>query len=610
MCGFIVAFKSGTFPEGFSKQLDESLLKMLHRGPDRTQVWQSQNVLMGFNRLSIVDLSENSDQPIEFDNIKLVMNGELYNYLEIRAELVQQGLKFKSSGDAEVFAAAISAWGPELALQKARGMWSLVAYNKLDKSILVARDRLGIKPLWWARKDDVLVFSSEIKSIQTLFPTFKQKNYGVVSSFLLHGSLDEDNSTFFQGISAFPKGCYLTTKSPRSFKPIPFWELDHSVKEEALSLEELRSVFKETMSVHMRSDVPIGLALSGGIDSTAIASFAKEDRDLECFSLIHPAAQDESPYIDSTVKNWGLKHSYVDCADVESVETIDFLLEKLDQPFKAVQTLYQFGLRKAAAQQGIKVFLTGDGADEVFGGYTKCVLPFLKGLILSRHYKQAYETSFQFREFVGLPPATIAGNAIKGIVKSGLGIQAKLQRPEVHKYLSSDLLAHADNYFPPEHLAQPNNLKSFLRNRLIVTPIPYWLRTDDGISMAVSMENRVPFLDHQLLDQVFRVKEREYLKRGENKTILRDMVAGLIPEQILQSKKKYQRPGSTARFVFDVLWKEIADTLGSAPVSQGLFSNKLSADSFLRDRDARKNAGFWFRSFLVNRWQTVCLDQQ
>jgi asparagine synthase (glutamine-hydrolysing) len=242
MCGILAAAKLA--PES-DRAFEAALLLQRHRGPDGQRVLRLGESMLGFARLSIIDLSECSMQPIRHQHITLVMNGEIYNYLELRTRLASEGAEFTSHGDAEALAAAIAHWGPERAFREARGMWACVAHDARTGSLYASRDRVGIKPLWWANTRDGLVFSSEIKSLLALDPAMREIDVETASAFVAHGVLDEHDRSFYRHIRSFTAGHWAEIRpQDHSIQSRPFWELNLEASAKPQSIDELRSCLR------------------------------------------------------------------------------------------------------------------------------------------------------------------------------------------------------------------------------------------------------------------------------------------------------------------------------------------------------------------------------
>ncbi len=552
-----------------------------HRGPDNIKFLNLDNALFGFCRLSIIDLSQKSNQPVKYKNITLMLNGEIYNYIELSQELKKYGFKFKSKGDSEVMAAAILFWGAEKAFKKARGMWAIVAYDNIEKKIIVSRDRLGIKPLWFFKNNDSLIFSSEIKSILHLFPEAKQINNNTLSKYLIDGELDTNYDSFFKKIFAFPRGSFISEKNKHinlDFKK--YWSLKNGNKNKDFE-NSIKNEIDNTMKLHLRRDVKLGVALSGGFDSTLISYFTKSDKNIFYYSVLPPDATNESENINQTVKQWSLNHKYTDCEDVENLETIDFIIKKMDQPFKSSKTLYQYAIRKQASRDGIKVFLTGDGADEVFAGYSNCVIPYLSKFLIKGNFLTFIKKSYELQEFSETKPLKLCYLTFRNL-------------------FTRELLKRKNEPISKINLT----LKGHLKYRLFEEGIPYWLRVEDAISMMNSLETRVPFLDHRLIEEAFNVNESHFFENGFNKSLLRK-ICTFLPKHIVKPKIKLQRPGSTKRIIFDVLGNVAEECFRK----DRLIISKEDLQRFKVDKQNRKNAQYWFRVLLALRWIEIFIKK-
>lgn len=605
MCGILAAAK---LPPESERAFEAALMLQRHRGPDGQRMERFGPSVLGFARLSIIDLSECSMQPFHHRHVTLVMNGEIYNYLELRERLAQEGAEFTSHGDAEALAAAIAHWGPERAFREARGMWACVAHDARTQTLYAARDRVGIKPLWWANTKDGLVFSSEVKSILEIDPAMREVDVDTASAFIADGVLDEHDRSFYKHIRSFTAGHWAEIRpEDRSVRSRPFWELDLNSSDKQQSIEALRECLAKTVALHMQADVPVGLTLSGGLDSTILCHDAMQAGNLACYSLDHPVANAENHIIDETVKLWGLKHKYVPCADAESVGCIDELLRLMDQPFRATQTLYQYAIRKTAAADGVRVLITGDGADEVFGGYTEAVPHAIAGQLRLGKEAEAGALAEGMSSFTGKTAAALLARArvILADNEAGRNPVARVPAFDASPYLTAKAVKAVPTPFDTP-LFPSRNLKEYLAYRLFKTPMPYWLRVEDGTSMGVSIETRVPFLDHVLIEAAFAWPEEEFLAGFKNKSLLRRAGEGSLPDHVANQAKKYQRPGSTQRLVFQSLPQEILATFDAADPA-GILETKACREAFARELAAGQtaDADFWFRAFMYLRWSLL-----
>lgn len=579
MCGILFYLPKQT-PSINPEKFKSALSLQRHRGPDDLEVQKVSSALFGFVRLSIVDLSSAANQPIQYQNLTLIINGELYNYLELKSELLQFGYTFTSTGDSEVFAASIAHWGLEEALKKFRGMWAAAVYNAQTQQFYIVRDRFGIKPLYYWETDEHIIFSSEIKSFFKLgYDTLRLKK-DKIADFLYKGSLDEDLNTFYQDIYKVPPGHYSVLENNTS-APIKFqsyWDVTFN-ETQKFHPEALNEIIDESMKIHLRSDARISLALSGGVDSTIIANYARHIKDADFISSAHSssgmlgtqstkAGDIEKNSIDKNVSHYQLKHRYIDTTHAEHIDSLDFILSKLDEPIKSATTIYQYGLRKDAANHGSKVMLTGDGADEIFAGYPKCVPPYMADLITQKKYGLFLEKCFSLSTFYGFSPV--------------------------------QLFHHSLRY--KKHNTEQPFLKTMLAKRLFSSPIPYWLRVEDGISSAVSLETRIPFLDHKLYEYVVNAETNAFLGRCKNKHMLRESMKETLPPHISNQTLKLGRPGNDQTLIFGQ-WKETAiEMFNTIAKTYGLLDSAHSCEQFIEDAQNGKNDRFWIRAFILHRW--------
>jgi asparagine synthase (glutamine-hydrolysing) len=599
MCGILVSVNNACHDRHLFLQALEVLN---HRGPDSSAVLQINQHYFGFVRLEIIDCNNRSMQPFKYGNTTLIINGEIYNYRELKQELKSCGVDFQTEGDAEVAAAAIEVWGAVEAFKKFSGMWSLVAHDSRDNTLTISRDRLGMKPLWWVKSGEGFIFSSEIKSLIKLNPELISINHHLENQFLVMGVQGENNHSLYKNIEAVPPGNYVKINEKTSelqFKP--YWKIVASELKK-FDVEVLEDLLEKVMYEHLSCDVGIGLALSGGVDSSIIAEYLKKyNINANFYSLSHPIADLERPLIKKTVDDLKLQHEFINTMHVENLETIDAVIKSIDQPFRATQTLYQYAIRKAAKKDGVKVLLTGDGADEVFGGYSYSVPYAIAGLLKREKLSEAESMAISMSEFTGATSRALMDSA-KSVLIESRNHFAYLKR--VPKVENRDYLSWVSPLDCGTEVYGINSLKSFLSLRLNKTPIPYWLNVEDGISMKNSIETRLPFLDHRLIDYAFSVDEKYFFNNGVNKSMLRSAAKKYIPMHISAQRVKFQRPGSAENFVFGRMFDEILEVIANSDIEY--INRDKCIDGLLRDRRNldQANADFWFRMFTLCRWRT------
>jgi asparagine synthase (glutamine-hydrolysing) len=516
---------------------------MDHRGPDSNGVYLgghgAQVLAVGHNRLSIIDLTDCAAQPMRSADGRyvLIYNGEVYNYKEIAQQLEPGDLEEHSTGDTAVVLASLLRWGPA-AFEKFNGMWSLVLHDTWEGTLLISRDRFGKKPLYYFQDGDAFYLASEVKAILAAAGRRFAINPRVAIPFLTRGLLDTSNETFFEGILQFPAASWQRLQldsSPRIGEDtIRFWrhpvELAHPPEPGAVSPAAIRELFVDSVRLRLRSDVPLGVLLSGGIDSSAIVGAIGAMGMLDNVTVLSVVSDDpastEEPFIDIMSRHAGVATHKLNVSDDPQA-----LLDRVpdccwhnDQPLAAVSWLAHMGLMGRAADLGIKVLLTGQGADEQLGGYNKFLWFHLQELARAGRFGAVARTLTQFSR---------NSNTLREFSVS-----------EAMRYVGSRRLS-TDTFIAAAHRDTDTvqlGLQGSYAHRewidLTRTSIPVLLHVEDRLSMSRSIEMRVPFLDYRLVELLARVPASEKFEGGWTKSIFRKAIAGLVPDEIRYRKDK------------------------------------------------------------------------
>ena len=502
------------------------ILKLqLHRGPDGQGIWNSGNgrISIGHNRLAIIETSPIGAQPwMEHDpQIILSWNGEIYNYLELRDELVKEGIVFQSKTDTEVISKGYLIWGESL-FSKLKGMFAIIIFDQKKDALLFARDRLGIKPLYYARKFDFIAFGSEVKSLRKLSHEFSTINSDMENLFLSNGSVIYKDQTFYKNIFAVEPGYYgIVDCKTLKMEFCKYWDLElENSKYINLDTYDLRASFADVVAMHMRSDVPICTSLSGGLDSTIITATVSTDtkQKIETFSVVWPDQPElnEAIWVEEVVKYFNLNNIQVTLEIGEFQQLVDAVLNIQDEPFASSTVLAQYVLYRKISEHNFKVVLDGQGADEVFLGYQSLVPLLMRHKIRYLHlwdFACNLINLYKFRLDMSVDFAWL-----KNFLKTILTPRKYLRRISGYKNLNElDSLRL--------HLIKDGNLESLLKYL-------------DRNSMAFSIEARVPFLDHTLVERVFNSDPDLSLKNGKLKNQLREAFKDLIPEAIYNRRSK------------------------------------------------------------------------
>jgi asparagine synthase (glutamine-hydrolysing) len=544
MCGFIgcVHDKSQVFSDGQKQQFENMNTLITHRGPDDDGYFYDSHVQFGFRRLSIIDI-ESGHQPLQFENERywIIFNGEIYNYVELREELLAEGLTFATSSDTEVIIALYSHL-KEKAVEKLRGMFAFVIWDKLEKTLYGARDPFGIKPFFYFDDGEKTFFASEKKSILLALQN-DVLNYDSLQHYLTYQFVPEPY-TMSEGISKLEPGHYFTKKIGSEMEIKRYWKASfHPVrKSENDFVKEIRDVLFDSVKIHMRSDVPVGSFLSGGIDSSIIASIAKEFHpSIKTFSVgFDHNGFSEIDVAKETADKLGVENiSYVITPE-EYMNEVPKIMWHMDDPLAdpACVPLY-FVAREA--RKHVTVVLSGEGADELFGGYNIYREP--QDLEIFNKIPQVGKAFL--RLLAKIMPEGMRG---KSFIERGL-------TPLEERYIGNakmfselekrDLLNTYNKGLDFTNITKPLYKESEGYDpvdRMQYIDIHTWMRGDillkaDKMTMAHSLELRVPFLDKEVFDVASKIPTSLKTADGTTKYVLRKAAEGIVPEHVLNRKK-------------------------------------------------------------------------
>lgn len=518
-----------------------------HRGPNNqssyiknSEIW---NIGLAHQRLSIIDLKDESNQPM-FHNDQgiIIFNGEIYNYLEIKDELIQEGYNFKTNSDTEVLLVCLHHFGIEQALDRLNGMWSFIWYNIQDEKIYMCRDRMGVKPLHYYINGDNIFFSSEIKTILEMSGDKFGLNLQKVGEYLVQSLLATNEDTFFEGIYRLKPGTYAEfdlTSSKVNIDIKEYWSLkiqEESILDEEKTIQEIRDILTDSIKLRLRSDVPVGVLLSGGIDSSAITAISKEvletnSEGLNIFSAVSDNKKyDESHYIDLVANHLNISVNKVnlDFGPEEAVNLLDKVNWHNDEPVGSFSNVAHYLLMRKAHELGITVILSGQGADEILCGYRKYVGFYIQQLVSEKRYSLAIKKFLEFKR--------------QGTVVNQFTFrEAKRYLPNALKSKEINILGEkVKNSFTPVNVGIGKNKEVRARQIADVRrfSVPVLTHYEDRMSMAWSREIRVPFLDYRLVEKLVSLPIEYKLKNGWTKYILRKAIEPILPSEIVWRKDK------------------------------------------------------------------------
>ena len=624
MCGI----NGIAFSRKSKRQIDRRALEAMrdvqfHRGPDDGGMFIEENVGLGHRRLSIVDVSHGA-QPMfnEDGSLVIIYNGEIYNHADYREELEAKGHVYQTHCDTETILHLYEEYGAKC-VEKLRGMFAFAIWNRREKTLFIARDRLGVKPLYYVHDSDGnLFFGSEIKTLLEANALKPELNYNALPDQLAnHGtSFDE---TLFKNVKRLLPGHSLFWQDG-NLRIEEFWDVKFEPKHEETSdaefIEEWREMFKHSVKLRLMADVPLGMFLSGGIDSSAICAMMAEmvDEPIKTFSVgFDEREANEFEYARIVAKAYNTEHHEITITPEQFFAELPNLVWHEDEPIGFIASVPLYFVSRLA-QKHVKVVLTGEGSDEILAGYGR----YAKAVSLLQ-YGEKYES--------------LTPNFVRQIVKSGASLfGGKLSRTFLtrqsdienlfldnfavfSKAMQKNLLSNETKarieeqnpYFYQNKWLEKTDAKDVLDKLLYVDTKTYLhelLMKQDQMSMAASIESRVPFLDHKLVELTAQMPVNMKLRGRETKFLLREAMKGILPDAILtRSKMGFPVPvGNWFRHEFRHIVDEYV--LSERSLSRGIFNN-----DFVREIVAKHNAGenhderVWF---LVNFeiWQRRFFD--
>lgn len=553
MCGFS-AIADRTITNVQAREYTEAMLNaMAHRGPDARGIENYGPITLGHNRLSVIDLSEAANQPMVRDHLAIVFNGEVYNYVELRRELEGDGATFTTGSDTEVVLQAYRTWG-SACVQRFIGMWAFAIWDSRQSVLFCSRDRFGIKPFHYAVNQGRLYIASEIKALRKTPLVSSTLNSDQIARGLYVGWMHHWNETYFADVQALPAGHNLLWKNNAvhieqystiltgSLSPLSFAE--HA--------EQFRELFIDSIRLTSRRDVPMGVCLSGGLDSTSIAcalAAATNEHQIKTFTAYYTGTGDvdERPYIDHVLRTYPqIQPYYISPTDVQVAEAMERIVAMMDAPIPSSSYISQYFVMQLAAEHGVKVVLDGQGSDEIMGGYMHSMYRVIADLLRDGHPIRAvteWQAHTKRQHYSLTKRASVLAKSVLTLLRDEhdlYSLEFRHTYPWVMNSHPSTISLRLEN-------PHGSRLNTFLYNLMYVTLLPTLLHTEDLNSMAFSIESRVPFLDHRLVQFCFSLPNEHKVHKGETKRILRAAMRGLVPDAVLDRKDKtgFITPGHT-----------------------------------------------------------------
>lgn len=534
------------------EQLEKMMTALAHRGPEGSGSWENNNreVLFGHRRLSIIDLTEKGEQPLHYlDRYTIIHNGEIYNYIELKEDLQKDGYTFRSATDTEVIAAAFDKWRGEC-VDRFDGMFAFAVWDEKEKSFFAARDRFGEKPFYYSFEKEVLVFASEMKALWAAGVP-RVPNQKMLFNFITIGYTDnplEPGETFFENIFQLPPATTLTyTTNTRELILEKYWDLDpefenRNITEEE-AIEEFTNLFTTSVKRRLRSDVPVGTSLSGGLDSSSVAATINQLQILHYqphgFTASFPGYEkDESGPAGVIARKFNMQQFMVTPSAEDLLNQWAHLCHHQEEPFGSASVYAQYKVFEMAKQQNIKVLLDGQGADEILAGYTRYFKWYWQELFRKRKLRRSGELvaareagikeSFGFKNMIASYFPDFATIVIE---------QQYLVKATGHEDLTKEfvrLQSKEAYYTAPSYFT----LNGALYFNTITHGLGELLRYADRNAMAHGCEVRLPFLSHDLVEFVFSLPATFKIRKGRTKWLLRESMKDRLPSSIINRTDK------------------------------------------------------------------------
>ena len=607
MCGISIII------DRCNKSIDDSSIqsineKISHRGPDDAGYYFGTNFAFGHRRLSILDLSSAGHQPMQRDHLCISYNGEIYNYIELRQELKELGHSFISGSDTEVILTAYRQWGDEC-FSRFNGMWALAIHDSIRNEIIFCRDHFGIKPLYYTLTKGFFLAGSEIKQFTAIDEFKASLNKVVAANFLTYGLLNYSEETFFENVKELRGGHYLRYNlSTHQFSLAQWYNLSNAAIPIADSYEQarqkVRSLFVDSVKLRMRSDVRVGSCLSGGIDSSSIVSIIHSQKlanpDFATITSCYENKKfDEQIFSDLVTEStkFSSKKVFPILNDLLDKGHLDKIIYHQDQPFSGASHYSEYKVFEEASKNKLIVMQDGQGSDEYLCGYGEFYVAGIAELLLSFRFRKAF--------------LFFKTKAVQKRISVSKEVTQFLFSFFIHDLIKSIKLVFGKgnpSWLTPQwHALAGKSLKTPLKNirdlsicEIETLSIPYQLHSEDRNSMLFSIESRLPFLDHRLVEYCIGLPSLYKISPEYTKAILRDAI-GELPEPIKNRKDKMGFVAPDAEWMLKN-HKRIKEELRTIVRKSEIFSDQLlvAFDKFVEGK--RIYDPIFFRALSLSRF--------
>jgi asparagine synthase (glutamine-hydrolysing) len=607
--------------------LDRMTETLAHRGPDDHGTHIDGDLGIGHQRLSIIDLTSAGHQPMPNDDASLwiTYNGEIYNYIELREELRSLGVVFRSNCDTEVLLKAYERWG-ESCVERLNGIWAFAIWDAHRQTLFCSRDRFGVKPFHYAQSGMDFIFGSEIKALLASGHVPAEPNDAVVHRYLTLNITHTDGQTFFKSVRELPAAHNLTvTRS--GIQITRYWDLPSvddvaSERSDEEWIANYGHLLSDSTRLQMRSDVPVGCCLSGGLDSTSLVRLTADLSPLamQTFTsyLNHASYDEREPVNEFSGQMGDAIESHLVSPDLDTwFDELPRVIWHHDEPHVGFTAPAQWEVMRLAHETGVKVLLDGQGADESLGGYNFFVESLVADMINSGDLTGAYRTLRQFEDRRGTGLVAGAGRSLRA------GLRAWRSRDELYRLestvarrhlpLSGEWIRQVGPAHVPTIYRGGSKLESEIATSLQITMLPALLTYEDRASMAFSIESRVPYLDHRLVELAFSLPRHLRVEGARTKVVLRRLMEGNLPSQIVDARLKKAFGTPYQLWFSDSLRESARDVLGDRRFRERSFVEGKRVDRWLRTWESgtqdRRTAYQVWNMVNLELWHRIFIDR-
>tara|TARA_B100001093_G_scaffold487583_1_gene523977 strand:+ start:2513 stop:4354 length:1842 start_codon:yes stop_codon:yes gene_type:complete len=583
------------------KKIQKTLLLMQNRGPDNQSYrffkFGKKFVYLFHSRLSIIDLNDRSNQPFSYNGVHLIFNGEIYNYKELKKIYLKE-FSFKTQSDTEVLLYMYIKFGKNFE-KKLNGMWSFAIFDENKQKLFLSRDRFGEKPMHYLTENNQFYFSSEIKNIKQLLDRKLELNLNHIRRFLVYGykTINKYKDHFYKTLHRLEASSYIEIDSDLNFTKNNYYKVNLIQNNLSTNenIENTKELLIKSVESRMIADVPLAFCLSGGVDSTSTVSIAKKilNKNVKTYSILDDDERyNEKKNILKNVNHLEIDHQFIELKEHFNIKSLSDLIQYHDEPLCTINFFSHSLLQKAIKQDNNKISVSGIGADEIFTGYFDhhlYLMHYLKNLGNAEYNKYKKDWSTFIQPLVNNPDLK---NPDLFEIK---GIKENKYRYMRYDYYSSFLV----NEFIEDQIDVNFDIDSILKNRMLnelfYETMPPALDNEDLNSMYYSIENRSPFLNHDLVDYVYSIPSSQLMQRGYSKYILRESIKDIAVEEVRIDRVKKGFNASADSFLKNSA-TDLLDLMNSDSSFYDII-NKEKVISFFNENNFQEN---WDKKFLFN----------